>query len=385
VRHTLPRLLVLIGSGELAAQMTRGHRMIAQRLAGEHGRIGDVKAAIVDTPFGFQANADALSDTLVDHFARRVGLSASLASMRRADIDPVAREGAYATIRDASFVFSGPGSPSYAVRTWSESEIPDLFADKLCGGGALVLASAAALAVGRFTVPVYEIYKAGADPHWLAGLDVLSVLGISAAVLPHWDNAEGPGHDTRYAFIGEERLLALERQLPDDVFILGIDEHTALLLDIDAGSASVMGRGGVTVRRHGIEMVYPMGARYRLPAWHSRLRLLLPHLRHGRFPTLTIRPSWPVGCTRWRARWPTWTPGLPSRTVWSRRCSICARRPGGGATTPPRTPSATAWQRWASRSRTPRTVQSPASARRDGFPAAYLALRLAGRAASGHA
>jgi cyanophycinase-like exopeptidase len=260
VGNTLPRLLVLIGSGELAAQMTRGHRMIAQRLAGEHGRISDVKAAIVDTPFGFQANADALSDTLVDHFARRVGLNASLASMRRPDIDPVAREDAYATIRDASFVFSGPGSPSYAVRTWSQSEIPGLFADKLSGGGALVLASAAALAVGRFTVPVYEIYKAGADPHWLAGLDVLSVLGISAAVLPHWDNAEGPGHDTRYAFIGEQRLLELERQLPDDVVILGIDEHTALLLDIDAGTASVMGRGGVTVRRHGIETVYPNGS-----------------------------------------------------------------------------------------------------------------------------
>jgi hypothetical protein len=123
-----------------------------------------------------------------------------------------------------------------------------------------VLASAAALAAGRFTVPVYEIYKAGADPHWLAGLDVLSVLGISAAVLPHWDNAEGPGHDTRFAFIGEKRLQALERQLPDDVFILGIDEHTALLLDIDAGTASVMGRGGVTVRRHGIETVYPNGS-----------------------------------------------------------------------------------------------------------------------------
>jgi cyanophycinase-like exopeptidase len=260
VGNTLPRLLVLIGSGALAAQMTRGHRMVAQRLAGEHGRIGDVKAAIVDTPFGFQANADALSATLVDHFTRRVGLSASLASMRRTDIDPVQREAAYATIRDASFVFSGPGSPSYAVRTWSESEIPRLFADKLHGGGALVLASAAALAIGRFTVPVYEIYKAGADAHWLAGLDVLSVLGISAAVLPHWDNAEGPGHDTRYAFIGEQRLLALERQLPDDVFILGIDEHTALLLDIDAGSASVMGRGGVTVRRHGIETVYPNGS-----------------------------------------------------------------------------------------------------------------------------
>ena len=67
--------------------------------------------------------------------------------------------------------------------------------------------------------------------------------------IPHWDNAEGSGHDTRYCFLGQRRFDVLERTLPDDVFVLGIDEHTALVIDVDAGLASVRGRGGVTVRR----------------------------------------------------------------------------------------------------------------------------------------
>lgn len=255
----LPRVLVLIGSGELAAQMTRGHRMVADMLAGGRGRLGSVKAAIIDTPYGFQSNADALSATLLDYFGRRIGMSAAIASFRRSDDDVLARESAYASIRAAEFVFCGPGSPSYALRQWAGSEIPRLFAEKLTNGGALVFASAAALTLGRLTVPVYEIYKAGEDPYWLPGLDVLSTIGISAAVIPHWDNAEGPGHDTRFCFLGEQRLAALEKSMPDDVFILGIDEHTAVLFDLDHDIAFVHGKGGVTVRKHGHSIVHATG------------------------------------------------------------------------------------------------------------------------------
>ena len=242
----IPRLLVLIGSGETAAQMTRGHRLIATRLMGEGGNLGDVRATVIDTPYGFQSNADALTLGLVDFFGERVGMTTTVASFRRSDDDQVSREAAFARIRDADFVFAGPGSPSYALRVWSGTRIAGLFADKLREGGALVLASAAALTVGRLTVPVYEIYKAGEDPHWLPGLDVLATIGINAAVIPHYDNGEGGDHDTRFCFLGEPRLLALEEQLPDDVFILGIDEHTALVVDLDADGAAVVGRGNVT-------------------------------------------------------------------------------------------------------------------------------------------
>jgi cysteinyl-tRNA synthetase len=36
--------------------------------------------------------------------------------------------------------------------------------------------------------------------------------------------------------------------LPDDAFVLGVDSHTALLLDLEAGLATIAGLGGVTVR-----------------------------------------------------------------------------------------------------------------------------------------
>ncbi len=248
---SLPRLLVLIGSGELAAQMTRGHRMLVERLTGGRGHASQVKVAIIDTPYGFQSNADALSDSLLDYFGRRIGMQASIATFRRADDEVVAREAAFERIREADFVFSGPGSPSYALRQWTGSPVPDLLNGKLRDGGALVFASAAALTLGRLTVPVYEIYKGGDDPFWLNGLDVLSTIGINAAVIPHYDNAEGAGHDTRFCFLGERRLAMLEEMMPTDVFVLGIDEHTALLIDVDAGQAVVHGRGGITVRRRG--------------------------------------------------------------------------------------------------------------------------------------
>ena len=52
-------------------------------------------------------------------------------------------------------------------------------------------------------------------------------------MVPHYDNAEGGNHDTRFCYMGERRLSLLEAQLPEGVFILGVDEHTGLILDLD--------------------------------------------------------------------------------------------------------------------------------------------------------
>jgi len=261
---TNERLLVLIGSGETAAQMQRGHRMIAGRLAGEGGRPQHVRATVIDTPYGFQSNADQLTEGLLDFFGRRVGMNTSVATLRRSDVDVVARETAYAQIGEADFVFAGPGSPSYALYQWRATEIPALFAEKLRTGGAVVLASAAALTIGRVTVPVYEIYKAGDDPFWMDGLDVLASIGINAAVIPHFDNGEGGDHDTRFCFLGEERLQVLEEQLPEGTFILGIDEHSALMVDLVAEMCFVHGRGGLTIRRAGESRVVATGETFPL-------------------------------------------------------------------------------------------------------------------------
>ena len=247
---------MIIGSGEMAPRMARVQREVVQRLAAERRR--PPRAAVIDTPYGFQANADDLSAGASAFFSRRLGLSVAVASFRR-DGDVLEREQALARVREADFVFSGPGSPSYALRHWAGSEVPRLLRDKLTAGGAVAFASAAALTLGRFTLPVYEIYKAGEEPRWIAGLDVLSVLGIDAAVVPHWDNREGAGHDTRYCFVGERRMRVMEEQLPAETRILGVDEHTALVIDAGEGRARVDGRGGLTIRRAGRAVVHPAG------------------------------------------------------------------------------------------------------------------------------
>ena len=249
-----PRLLAIIGSGETTPTMARVHRALLARL-GE----GPVRAVLLDTPYGFQDNADDTTERALAYFRDTVGRRFSVASLRTAQLDRLERETALARVREADYLFSGPGSPSYALRQWTATEIPGLLAAKLASGGIVVLASAAALTIGRLTVPVYEIYKAGEAPRWLPGLDLLSAIGLTVAVIPHYDNAEGGSHDTRYCYLGERRLQVLEAELPEDAFILGIDGHTALVLDLDANRATVLGLGGVTVRRGGRSVVLPSG------------------------------------------------------------------------------------------------------------------------------
>jgi len=255
----LPRILTVMGSGETTPTMTRVHRAVLERL-------GDrpVPAVVIDTPYGFQENADDITERTLDYFRTSVGAPFAVASYRSADADALTRETAVTRIREARLVFAGPGSPSYALRQWSGSEIPRLLARKLEEGGAVTMASAAALTLGRFTIPVYEIYKVGEAPRWLPGLDLLAPLGLPVAVVPHYDNAEGGNHDTRFCYLGERRLRVLEAELPDEVFILGVDGHTALVLDIDAGTASVLGLGTATVRKNGRSKVFPAGSELRI-------------------------------------------------------------------------------------------------------------------------
>jgi hypothetical protein len=116
-------------------------------------------------------------------------------------------------------------------------------------GADLAFASSAAIALGRYCLPVYEIYKVGAEVYWEDGLDLMADFGLELAIVPHWDNAEGRTHDTRACFMGLERFARLGALLPASTVVLGIDEHTAVCLDLNAGTGQVFGRGGVTLLR----------------------------------------------------------------------------------------------------------------------------------------
>jgi hypothetical protein len=226
-------------------------------------------AVLLATPYGFQENADDVSARAQAYFARSVGLDVRVIG----DGD----SGGPAAVRAADWLFAGPGSPSYALARWRGDPIADALRERVsAGAGVTVLASAAAATMGVAALPVYEIYKAGVAPHWLDGLDLLGVLGIKAAVIPHYDNAEGGNHDTRYCYLGERRLALLERELPADAAVLGVDEHTAAILDLRAGTLEVSGRGGVTVRRAGASTVLPAGTVLALARLRELIRGAVP-------------------------------------------------------------------------------------------------------------
>ena len=263
------RVLAIMGSGETSPTMVTVHKDLVARLgAGAH------RAVLLDTPYAFQENAGDISTRSQAYFARSVGLKvevlqdAELAKARGADpaAARAAEDTAVAAIRSYDWVFAGPGSPTYALARWQRGPVPAALRDRIAAGsGITVIASAAAAAMGYLAVPVYEIYKVGADPHWLSGLDLMSVLGLKVAVIPHYDNAEGGTHDTRFCYLGERRLAALEPELAADAAVLGVDEHTALVIDLATGQAKVLGRGGVTVRKAGLSTVLQAGTRIALP------------------------------------------------------------------------------------------------------------------------
>jgi len=251
---TRPRILTIMGSGETAPTMMKHHRDLIARLP------GDPLAVVIDTPYGFQENAPELASRAVEYFRQSVGYPIQVAGLGRLkNVDVLTVETGLSLLRRADYVFAGPGSPTYALNQWENTAVPDVLREKLQSGGAVTFASAAALTLGRFTVPVYEIYKVGIEPHWLEGLDVLRTIGLDVAVIPHYDNTEGGHHDTRFCYLGERRLAMLEQELPDGAHVLGVDEHTGVVIDIDADTATVIGNGTITVRVRGESTVFESG------------------------------------------------------------------------------------------------------------------------------
>ena len=278
------RVLAIIGSGETSPTMVTAHRELISRLG-----LTSPQAIVLATPYAFQENAADVSARTQRYFADSVGLQVRVAAGTSPNADPAmapplippdeedeARQAA--GIRAADWVFAGPGSPSYALAHWQAGPVAAGLRDRvLAGDGLTVLASAAAATAGRFTLPVYEIYKAGGAPRWLDGLDLLGPFGLTVALIPHYDNAEGGRYDTRHCYLGERRLAVMERSLPADAAVLGVDEHTAVLIDLRTSDVEIRGRGGMTVRRSGHSVVLPAGTRLPL----AELRELVQGIRRA--------------------------------------------------------------------------------------------------------
>ncbi len=248
-----------MGSGEMTRAMSKVHRWVVSKSS------GPVRGAFLDTPAGFELNADDISGRACAYVSEYVGIPCSVVSFKSAERATDREiESALRKLRRAKYIFAGPGSPTYAVRNWRGTRVFEMVAKRVGEGAHLVLASAAAIAVGSRTLPVYEIYKAGEATHWVEGLDLLAPYGLDVAIVSHWNNAEGGTFDTRYCFMGQPRFDLLERLLPDSTIVLGVDEYTACILDLGENECRVMGAGEATIRRDGKETRFATGSSFGL-------------------------------------------------------------------------------------------------------------------------
>lgn len=271
--------LALLGSGETSSQGRKVHDYLMAAI----GAV-PVRVALLETPAGFQPNAHLVY--------RKIGefMKKSLQNYRpqieyvqahhKADMLDTANSPSSTFDRpllDAHYIFTGPGSPTYAARNLQGTHTLDLLAEAYSRGATLVLSSAAAIAAGSSVLRVYEIFKAGADLGWDNGLHLLPLLGldIDPVIVTHWNNAEGGNElDTTRCYMGQERFERLVDMLPAGTSILGIDEHTACILEQGAASFRVMGAGSITVINNGKTTIVPAGET---------------------FPIAMLRPSMPVG------------------------------------------------------------------------------------------
>jgi cyanophycinase-like exopeptidase len=258
------------------AAMSPQHRVVLNQVS------GTPRPVFLDTTAGYETNVDAIVTKAVEYYEHHLQLRLRVARYRHRDRTTTADiAAAVAEIRGANLIFAGPGSPSYAIRQWRGSPVWAAVEEQFEAGADVMFASAASITIGKYALPVYEIYKAGEDPFWNEGLDLLGKLGLSLAVVPHFDdNSGGENYDSRFCYMGAGRFDRLQELLPPDVSILGIDAYTAISFDPDTREASVSGQGGVTLIADGFEQRFKAGSRVAFSDFHSSTRGVV-HLDDG--------------------------------------------------------------------------------------------------------
>ena len=278
-------VLALLGSGETAPGMTKVHRELLEPLK-------PLTAVNLDTAYGFQLNVPQMSEKLEEYFSTSLHIDlTTLHFVSFAQSSELERTLFRQQVRAANYVFAGPGSPTYALHQWFPLRFGDDLLSVLDRGGTLCFASAAALTLGAFTAPIYEVYKVGVEgPTWSEGLNVLGAFGLNCVVIPHFDNNEGGNYDTRFCYLGEPRLLELEELLPSGVATLGVDEHTAVILDFEDNTLTVKGRSNGYWRLNGESIVLENSTVTSL----DDLRISAPSPREASFKAAPRAPATPL-------------------------------------------------------------------------------------------
>ena len=104
-----------MGSGETAPTMVSTHRRLAARLEPSPGRVRtNVRAAVLDTPYGFQENASELAERAVAYFSESIDVDLDVAGLTRIiGVDDLL--GVDGLVRGHTVACRGPAAHSLAV------------------------------------------------------------------------------------------------------------------------------------------------------------------------------------------------------------------------------------------------------------------------------
>ena len=253
--------IALLGSGETSLAGGRVFETVARRI------MQPLRIAIMETPAGFELNSPRVAGRVGDFLQERLQNFNP-----RIDIIPARRRGTSFSpdnpqilqpLLQANIIFMGPGSPTYAVRQLKGSLAWDLVRARHRMGAALVFASAAVIAVGAYTLPVYEIYKVGQDVRFVPGLDLFADLNPPLSIIPHWNNTDGGDEvDTSRCFIGLERFNQWCNLLPAGHTTIGLDEHTGIIIDFGTGKCTISGVSSVTLLKTYKSEIFPTAAEF---------------------------------------------------------------------------------------------------------------------------
>jgi len=253
--------VAFLGSGETSLAGGRIFESLARKMN------QPLRIALMETPAGFELNSSLVVGRVGDFMKTRlqnykpivdVIAARKLNSPFSPDDPEIIKPLLYANL-----IFMGPGSPTYAIRQLQGTLAWNVIRARHRLGATLVFASAATISIGAHALPVYEIYKVGQDVHAVDGLDLFSDFGSHISFIPHWNNAEGGADlDTSRCFVGMERFAEWRNFVPSDHPILGLDEHTGLILDFETGLCEVSGVSSVSLVRERDSKMYASGSKF---------------------------------------------------------------------------------------------------------------------------
>lgn len=255
--------IAFLGSGETSLAGGRIFEALARFIS------DPIRVSIMETPAGFELNASLVAGRVAEFLKTR------LQNYKPAiDLIPARKQGTpfspdnleiLKPLLTSNMIFMGPGSPTYVARQLRGTLAWDIIRARHRLGATLVFSSAATISIGAWALPVYEIYKVGEEVHVKDGLNLFSDFGMNLTFIPHWNNAEGGiDLDTSRCFMGIERFDQWRKLIPAGSTIVGLDEHSGMVMDFEKNTCEVHGVSSVTVLKDAEENMHSSGSVFSL-------------------------------------------------------------------------------------------------------------------------